>query len=86
MHVIGFKPPDDKWKKMKAVWDTCLRAGVAAPEEVGQFFNWTAPDEQGVEVAQKELPVRELAGESGFELDVTKLDKDIKIVRFFCSW
>ena len=49
-HVIGFKPPDEKWKKMKKVWDTCQEAGIDAPKEVVEFFNDCPPDEAGVEV------------------------------------
>lgn len=23
MHVVGYKPADEHWKKMKAAWDAC---------------------------------------------------------------
>lgn len=87
-HVVGFKPPDDKWKAMKAVYDACVAAGVVVPEDVQNFFGWTPPDEAGVEVDERKLPLKEWKDRSrqGFELDVTKLDPDIKIVRFYNSW
>ena len=33
-NVIGFAPPDDKWLKMKEVYDSCIIAGVNVPREV----------------------------------------------------
>lgn len=88
MHVVGFKPPDEKWKQMKAVHDACTKAGLDVPREVERFFNDGPPDENGVEVREEQLPVKEWRDESreGFELDVTKLDPTIKVVRFYCSW
>jgi len=49
-HVIGFRPPDAKWKKMKEVHDACIAANVEIPEEVDEFFNWEPPDPRGVKV------------------------------------
>lgn len=78
-HVVGFKPPDEKWKKMKAVWDACDKAGMDPPKEVMKFFNHEPPDERGVAIEEKELKavgcVRDWGDESydGFELDVKKL-------------
>jgi hypothetical protein len=40
MHVVGFRPPDEKFNKMKAIWDACKSANVEVPKEVGEFFNW----------------------------------------------
>lgn len=84
-HVIGFKPPDAKWKKMKEVWDACDKAGVEAPKEVSEFFNWEAPDENGVEV---ELDAAEWSdeGREGYEIEVSKLPKGVTVIRFYNSW
>ena len=54
-HISGFKPPDEKWKKMKAVMDACLRAGIPCPEEVRDFFGPEEPDKAGVLVPQEQL-------------------------------
>ena len=32
--VIGMKVQDEKWEKMKNVWNTCRVAGIDVPEEV----------------------------------------------------
>lgn len=85
-HVIGFRPPDEKWRKMKAVWDASEAAGIDPPEEVLDFFNHEPPDPQGVEV---EIPVRECRphdGASGYEVDVASLPKDVTVIRFWNAW
>jgi hypothetical protein len=42
-HVVGFKPPDEKWRKMKAVWDACEAAGTDPPAAVSKFFEGDVP-------------------------------------------
>jgi hypothetical protein len=85
-HVTGFAPPDERWQKMKAAWDACRAAGVAVPVPVQDFFGDEDPDPAGVEV---DLPVREwnggLAG-AGYELDVSAIPSQVKIIRFYNSW
>ena len=48
-HVAAVIPPDEEWKKMKAVWDAVSGAkGVPMPPEVVAFFGDEPPDEAGV--------------------------------------
>ena len=28
LNIVGIKPPDEKWLKMKEVYDSCNKAGV----------------------------------------------------------
>ena len=94
--IIGFKPPDDKWKKMKAIWDTCEIGGVDIPQEVMNFFNGMPPDDSGVEVKlentsccceyQEDMRDGFEIDIAGFEIDIAKLPKDIKKIRFWNSW
>ena len=90
--VVGFKPPDDKWKAMKAVWDACKAAGVPAPKAVEDYFGEVPPDESGVYVSQRALEkagaVRNYTEDSqqGFEVLLDKLPKDVTIIRFYNSW
>ena len=50
-HVVGFKPADDKWKKMKAVWDACSDADSEIPQSVDKFFDGQYPgDNPGMAV------------------------------------
>lgn len=91
-HVVGFKPPDAKWKKMKEVYTACINAGLAPPDEVMEFFNHSEPDEKGVEISEEELErvdcLQEWTGDGqdGFEIRIDKLPKDIKIIRFYNSY
>ena len=87
-HVIGIRPPDETWRKMKAVWDVCKLAKVAPPKEVDDFFDGENPDEAGVLVEidnTSEYSALRKAGAmtgvkqwhneyaDGFEVDLVKL-------------
>jgi len=86
-NVVAFRPADEKWKQMKAVYDACDKAGVSIPEEVDDFFNGEPPDEAGVEVAiAHAMQEWNDDGGEGYEVDISKLPKDIKIIRFYNSW
>ena len=84
-HVIGFRPPDRKWKNMKDVWNVCEAAGINPPTEVEEFFGFETPDDNGVEV---DLPTTEWSDRvrQGFELNVKDIPKDITVIRFFNSY
>jgi hypothetical protein len=84
-HVTGFAPPDERWVKMKAIWDACGAAGIDVPDEVDGFFGGEAPDPAGVEV---ELTLRKWRdGErEGYELDVSAIPPQVKTIRFYNSW
>lgn len=89
--VEGFVPPDETWKKMKNVWDTCNAAGVDAPEEVLKFFDWETPDEAGVSVsiAKFVAEVRPHDMAEGYEVDLVALAREmphVKKVRFVNSY
>ena len=87
-HVVGFKPADDKWKKMKAVWDACNAANIDIPRDVAKFFDEQYPgDNPGMTVKIGLAVTKWSDGDScGYEVDVTKLPKDVTVVRFFNSW
>lgn len=89
-HVVGFRPPDEKWRRMKAVWDACLQAEIEPPENVNDFFEGRTPDPAGVEVSLTGFtPIaREWMDEtrSGYEINVDDLPDGVKIVRFYNSW
>ena len=88
-HVIAFKPPDETWHKMKAVYDACTKAGTSIPPEVSRYFDGSAPDPSGVEVSLDKSPAcKEYRAEmqNGYEVDLTKLPKDVEIIRFVNSY
>lgn len=84
-HIVGLVPPDEHWKKMKQVWDSCKSVGIEVPKPVQEFFNWEAPDERGVEV---EIPLIEWSEETmqGYELELDKIPANVKVIRFYNSW
>ena len=86
-HVVGFVPPDDKWRQMKQVWDACERAGVECPPDVYKFFNDEPPDECGHEVSLKgALRPYKAEMHEGFEVDISKLPPNVKIIRFWNAY
>ena len=93
-HIVGFKPPDEKWKQMKAVRDACVAAGIEIPEDVDKFFDYCEPDDAGVvtDLDPKRLgnarAVRKWQDDSreGYEIIVAELDPNIKIIRVYTSW
>lgn len=88
-HVVGFRPPDKKWEKMRKVWESCVEAGVEPPDDVVEFFGDEEPDPAGVEVDLEECGAAteySAEGRDGYEVDVTKLPKGVSIVRFVNSW
>jgi hypothetical protein len=91
-YVHGFIPPDDRFQKMLGVYRACEKAGVPIPEEVEDFFNGEPPDEAGVKISLTcgstyKNAVKEYNDDDtqGYEVDLTQLPKDIKILRFLNS-
>lgn len=94
-YIIGFIPPDEQWNKYKKVWDTCVEAGIEPPDEVIDFFEGEAPSKHGKEITlnwSNDSHIKESVKEwqedmrEGFEVDLTKLPKNIKVLRFYNSW
>ncbi len=88
-NVVGFKPADEKWKKMKAVWDSCEKANICIPTSVVEFFNGDTPDSSGVLIELLKHPCCEKYSaemKDGYEIDVSKLPKDVKIIRVYTSY
>lgn len=87
-HIVGFRQADEQWKKMKAAWDACAAAGLRPPQEVVDFFDGENPkDKIGQEVdigGAKEPWSNDYA--AGFEIDIEKLPKGVKVIRFYNSW
>jgi hypothetical protein len=90
--VIAFKPPGEKWQRMRAVYDACTAAGIDVPGEVMGFFDHMPPDPAGVEISERTLrdkgAVTDWSADmaAGFEVDVTKLPRDVTVIRFYNSY
>lgn len=84
--VYAIKPTDEKYEQMCAIWEACKTAKISAPAEVYKFFNGMAPDPQGIVTRLPETggPMSIYStdtGEDRFDIDLTQLDKDVKIIR-----
>lgn len=87
--IVGFRPPDEKFKKYETVWHSCMTAGIPVPQEVGDFFDWSEPDQHGVRVdLDKYGCVEEWGNDNaeGMEINIKKLPKDVTVIRFYNSW
>lgn len=89
-HIVGYRPADDQWEKMKAIYDLCEETGIEIPHKVNKFFDYEPPgDKPGVEVEIEEhesVSKWSGNGRSGYEIDVELLPKDIKVIRVYNSW
>lgn len=83
-HVVGFIPPDQHWKRLKAVHDACIAAGVDVPYAVETTIG-SDPTDYGREV---EIEVQEWAstGREGYDVDIAKLPDGVTVIRFYNSW
>ena len=89
-HIIGFRPADEKWKAMKAAYEACEAAGVSPPDEVAEFFCDEPPgDRPGMEVDIEDSDaIREwsIDSMSGYEIDLTKIQRDVSVIRVYNAW
>lgn len=86
-HVVGIVMPDQKWQKMKAVYDACTAAGIEVPSEVRQFFNHRVPDPAGT-VFSLDNVAREWQDDTrgGLEIDLSEVPDHVTVLRFYNSW
>lgn len=87
-HVVGFRPADDRWDEMKAIWTSCHRANIRVPDVVDKFFDGESPiGKPGMEVEIKEAVERfNEESREGFTVDLKKLPNDVTFIRFFNSY
>ena len=90
--VMGFKPPDVKFRKMLKAYRACEEAGVDIPDDVDDFFGGEPPEYAGVVVHLNERkyasavrPYKDDTRE-GYEVLLDELPEDIRILRFVNSW
>ena len=91
IHVVGFKAPDKVWENMKVAFEACEAAGIDPPKELWDFFGGEQPDDQGVSVEiEGKDAVKEYDDPSGcatgYQVEISKLPKDVTHIRFYNSW
>jgi hypothetical protein len=87
-HVVGFQLRDENWERHEVVWKACCAAQVSIPPETLLFFGHEDPiDKPGREVDIRSAVQRMVrAGSEGYDVDITKLPKNVTVVRFYNSW
>lgn len=87
-HIVGFRPPDERWNKMKAIWESCEAAGVPVPGDVSEFFEQEDPaDRPGMEIDISDAVCGYGSeGHDGYEVDISKLPDGVSVVRFYNSY
>ena len=91
-HVLGIKQPDETWKKMMAVYESCILANVPVPESVLIYFEYKKPTSEGalVDLDKATFVVKWSAEmENGFVIDLKALQKEhpgITHIRFYNSY
>ena len=84
-NIVGFKPPDETFSKMLAIWEACDAANITMPIEVDRYFARAKPNKAGVSVNLDQHPAVEFSI-TGVEVNLELLDPDIKVLRFRVSW
>ena len=89
-HVVGFRPVDAEWTRMRKIYDMCKEEKVSIPPEVEKFFDGVDPKETaGIEVELKKgyaVKAYHADMREGYEVDITKLPPEVKILRFYNSY
>ena len=88
-YVEGFRTPDEEWKTMKTVYDICVKAKVSIPDEVMDFFQGQPPsleDEARIDISMAEKKRTDNVAQDVYEVNVSKLPKGVKIIRFINSY
>ena len=85
--VRGIKPPDDKHRKMVAIYNNCEDLEIELPGDVDEYFEGEEPEEDGVLV---DIPYEEWSSKAGnstgVEVELSKIPKHVTRIRFENSW
>jgi hypothetical protein len=80
--LYGIIPKDEKYEKMKAVWDTCKDADIPIPEEVNEFFDWQDPCELKTTISLYGCECYKYNYDNETtDIEIDKLPKGVKIIR-----
>ncbi len=85
--ISGIIPADEKWNKMKGIYDSCVSMNISVPEEVLEFFDYGKPDDKGREIYLTDTEYEwHDENYSGYEIELSKIPKDIKYIRVYISY
>ena len=75
---------DLEWQKMRQVWDACVAAGVAIPDQVHSYFHWDPPEEHLLGGRPVNISWKSDSSGHRFEIDLRTLDKSVVVLKFSC--
>lgn len=95
--IIGVRDLRQQFDKMWKAKEACEQAGIGYPEEVKKYFvDYINESKPAVESEMLHFDLKNTSGVTlynnpdaasvGYEVDIRKLPKDVKIIRFYNSW
>lgn len=90
MHITGI-PEREHFDKMIELKKKCEELKITVPDEVKEFFGEYYVESREClehEVLFQNIPHRDWSDScsQGFEIDIKDISKNIKTIRFYCSW
>ncbi len=94
--IVAVRDMRQQFDKMWAAKEACEKAGIDYPEELKKYFGSNI-DYDLKESAEQEMLTYSLSGKpgvvqwgtemrEGYEVDLRKLPKDVKIIRFYNAY
>jgi hypothetical protein len=76
------------WSRMKEAYEACNRAGIDIPPEVAAYFNHEPPRGDGPSETLDAVALKRYTEDMQeiFEVDLSKLDKDVEKIVFINSY
>lgn len=87
--IVGFVEPDADYQRKVAAWKACKAAGISPPPELDKLFDGAAPDDAGMEVKIADTAITRHSPydcADAWDVDITKLPKGVRVVRFINSY
>jgi len=84
IYFQGIVEPDEMWKQMKTVWESCVKAGIDVPREVYDYFKGEVPHKEGVRIEIFPTILTEIY-ETTYRIDPKTLPKDIKYIEILTT-
>lgn len=84
--IVGYQPPDERYRQMAAVFDACAAADIEVPRAVLDFFGGRYPDHTGRQVDLSAILrpwVDEYRG--GVEFDLAQIPAGVRVIRAHVS-
>ncbi len=87
-YVEAIRKPDDRFREMLHVYQTCKDAGVDPPLEVIEYFDHEEPNPKGTRATLGPECCRSVNADmaEGYEVELALLPENTTHIRFVNSW